>query len=68
MTVEKIGIDFIMNRMVYFKDILKKMKIVLSTKDIDAHAVLINFFYFIFNAFLGINFMLFKLVVKFNVF
>lgn len=39
MTVEKIGVDFITNRMVYYKDILKKMKVVLSTKDIDAHAV-----------------------------
>jgi len=41
MTVEKIGVDFIMNRMVYYKDILKKIKMVFATKDIDAHNVII---------------------------
>ena len=39
MTVEKIGIDFIANRMVYYKDILKKIKVFFSTKDIDVHNV-----------------------------
>lgn len=39
MTVEKIGTDFITNRMVYYKDILKKIKIVFTTRDIDIHSV-----------------------------
>lgn len=39
MTVEKIGTDFITNRIVYYKDILKKMKAIFSTRDIDIHSV-----------------------------
>lgn len=40
MTVEEIGMDFITNRMVYYKDTLKKLKMVFTTKDIDVHSVI----------------------------
>lgn len=39
MTVEKIGTDFIINRMAYFKDILRKTKAILSFKSLDVHSV-----------------------------
>lgn len=61
MTVEKIGTDFITNRMVYYKDILKKIKIVFTTRDIDIHSVSFKFEIYFYLKFLGVNFVLLKL-------